>query len=190
MKWFLPLALSAISVAQAEPQRASSAPMRDAPTKQQILDRQRLALEQQASRPAPVVVPAPTQKLSLLANSDILCHGGMATLVPKRSILHIPEALQSRLGMKDGAQIENWTKFYDANRGWITTVEVSRNQAEGKESLSEETIKSFEESSNLIVATFRGRLIGVTPVKKPAEGQAPAATPDSAVPSTSTTHPQ
>lgn len=186
MKRFLPLVLSVVSVAQAEQPRAATAPTRDATTPQQMQERHRLALEQQAARSTPVVVPAPPQKLSLLANSDILCQAGMATLVPKRSILHLPEAMQSRLGMKDGAQIENWSTFLAANRGWITLVEVSGKQAEGKEPLSEETIKSFEESSNLIVATFRGCPISVMPLKTPAEGQVPAAAPASTTPSTST----
>ena len=68
---------------------------------------------------------------SLLSESDIISFGGLATLVPKRAILQIPESCAGRLKIEAGAKIVSWSDFYAQNRGWITTVEISREQAEG-----------------------------------------------------------
>lgn len=115
----------------------------------------------------------------LLAQSDILCYNGLATLVPKRAILASPAAHQERLAFKPGSKIVSWGDFYQQNRNWITTVEVSRIQAEGKQALAEETSKRIEKSRNLVVATYQGGPISVLPppTPPPAESAKPEATP-------------
>jgi hypothetical protein len=168
MKWIFSLALCAAPVVLAQSQ-ASSAPTRDATTPQQLAERQRIAREQLASRPAPTLVPEPERKRSLLADSHILSYYGVSTLVPKSAILHLPPAFESRLGMVEGNQIQPWPAFYTANRGWITTVEVTLAQARGKEPMPEETSKAINESPNLVVATYRGGPIGISPAQAPAE---------------------
>lgn len=103
----------------------------------------------------------------ILTESDILCFGGMATLVPKRAILLKPQSMADRTTMKAGARLVPWMEFFARNRGWITTVEVSRVQAEGNEDLSEDTRKQVTECGNLVVATYQGGPISVLPLKTP-----------------------
>lgn len=105
----------------------------------------------------------------LLEQSDIICFRGFATLVPKRAILAAPENYKKYLTLEPGARIVPWADFYARNRGWITTVEVSRVQAEGNEAFSEETTERIGKSANLIVATLKGGPISVLPVKQPEE---------------------
>ncbi|MCB1243531.1 MAG: hypothetical protein AB7I98_20175 [Verrucomicrobiales bacterium] len=113
------------------------------------------------------------QPQDIIASSDILCFRGMATLVPKRAILQIPENYQKRLELQAGAQIRTWAEFYTANRAWIRTVEVDRLQAEGNSPLSEETTKMVDNADSIIVATFKGGPISVLPLKVPeVEGEA------------------
>jgi len=107
------------------------------------------------------------QPVSLLASSDIICFGGKAVLVPKRAILQLPDKLKERLKMVAGAQFLSWADFYAMNRGWITTVEVSRIQAEGNLEIDKETQKRISESTNLIVATYLTGPISVLPLKAP-----------------------
>lgn len=111
--------------------------------------------------------PAPPP--SLLAQSDIICFNGMATLVPKRAIMQIPKNLADRLKYLPGSKLMGWRDFYALNRGWITTVEVSRIQAEGNSPLAEETHKKIVKSGNLIVATYQGGPISLLPLKVPVE---------------------
>lgn len=103
----------------------------------------------------------------LISRSEILCFNGFVTLVPKRAVLQFPKNLAERLKAQPGAKIKSWSDFYAANRGWITTVEVSRIQAEGKQPLSKETSLQMVKSGNLIVATYNGNPISVLPLKVP-----------------------
>lgn len=108
---------------------------------------------------------------SLLSESDIISYGGLATLVPKRAILQMPESWAGRLKIEAGAKIVSWSDFYAQNRGWITTVEISREQAEGGQPLAEETKKMMKKSRNLVVATYQGgpiSLLAAKPASKPA----------------------
>lgn len=106
------------------------------------------------------------QPINLLEQSDIICFGELATLVPKRAILATPANHKERLSMKPGVRIVGWSEFFALNRGWITTVEVSRIQAEGREPIGEETQERIGKSTNLIVATFMAGPISVLPLKE------------------------
>ncbi|MFU8894400.1 MAG: hypothetical protein ACNA8L_12320 [Luteolibacter sp.] len=108
------------------------------------------------------------QPESIIANSDILSFNGLTTLVPKRAILAVPDAHKNRIGKHvDGHKVVTWKEFLFANRGWITTVEVTRAQAEGREALSEATTERFAKATNLIVATYSGGPISVLPPLPP-----------------------
>ncbi|MEI6819253.1 MAG: hypothetical protein WCL19_06590 [Verrucomicrobiota bacterium] len=101
----------------------------------------------------------------LISQSDVVCFGGYATLVPKGAILQIPKNFKDRIHIQPGVQIQSWSDFYAANRGWITAVEVSRVQAEGNKPISQDTHKQMVKSGNLIVATYQGGPISVLPLK-------------------------
>lgn len=107
------------------------------------------------------------QPVNLLEQSDILCFNGLATLVPKMAILAVPVKYKDHLTMKPGTKIVGWTEFLSVNRGWITTVEVSRVQAEGNQPLVKDVSDRIGKSMNLVVATFHGGPISVLPLKQP-----------------------
>jgi hypothetical protein len=146
--------------------------MRDASTHEQLTMTYRKAAQEDPMRtmqPAKGVDPSTVnQPKDILSESDIICYNGTATLVPKRAILNLPAAMQSRLKFLPGSKLMTWTDFYTLNRGWISTVEVSRVQAEGNEALKEEISTRIGKSSNLVVATYKGGPISVLPLKVPA----------------------
>ena len=111
--------------------------------------------------PAKAIVPK-----GILEDSDILCFQGVATLVPKRAILVTPKNYEGYLKFQPGSKFISWTEFFAANRSWITTVEVSRAQAEGNEAMGEATRKTLDTSKSLVVATFQGGPISVLPQKE------------------------
>lgn len=111
---------------------------------------------------------------NLLDQSDVISFGGVATLVPKRAILAAPPNLKDRVGIKPGVRIVGWMEFQTLNRGWITTVEVSRTQAEGNQAIADETRERIGKSSNLVVATYKGGPISVLPLKETAQPANPA----------------
>jgi hypothetical protein len=119
----------------------------------------------------------------ILSDSDIISFRGTATLVPKRAIIQIPKNHADLIKMEPGAKIVSWSEFFAANRGWITTIEVSRVQAEGNQPLAEETLKFMGTCRNLIVATYQGGPISVLPLKEPA-AETPGETPAETTPQT------
>jgi hypothetical protein len=81
----------------------------------------------------------------------------------------VPKNLADRLKFQPGSRIQSWEEFYSQNRGWITTVEVSRVQAEGNSPIAEEIAARIGKSMNLVVAVYKGGPISVLPPKVPVE---------------------
>lgn len=115
---------------------------------------------------------------SLLARSEFLSFNGLATMVPKGAVLNVPSYLATRLKLASGTRIINWNVFYPRNRSWITTVEVTRSQAEGNEPIAEATLKSISESKLVVIATMQGGPISVLPPKEPVDPAAPVVPAD------------
>lgn len=164
---------STFTAAIGRAEMAAAPPMRDAATHEQLVVMYRKVSQEDPMRklvPAKGSDPSTVnQPLDLISQSDIICFNGVATLVPKRAVLQIPKNLADRLKWQPGARIQSWADFYAQNRGWITTVEVSRVQAEGNNPLAGETRKQLAKSGNLIVATYQGGPISVLPPKVPVE---------------------
>lgn len=107
---------------------------------------------------------------NLITSSDIISYNGNTTLVPKHAIIQIPEKYKSRINNHvKGNKIISWMDFYALNRGWITTVEVSKEQAEGRKPLAEDVSESFKKNSNMIIATYSTGPISLLPLKEPKE---------------------
>jgi hypothetical protein len=160
--------MSASSVA------AEKAPvMRDAATHDQLSERLKVANNQNPmGKFIPAEGPDPSKAESTADLStfvDFLSFNGSATVVPKKAILNIPPSMADRIKLQPGHAVRTWQDFYAANRGWITTVEVSRVQAEGNAALGEELSKRIGKSSSVVVATYQGGPISVLPPKAPAE---------------------
>lgn len=163
------MALVVASVAKAD----TKAPvMRDVATHEQ-LSKQLLKAEQQDPAKSMTAVPVTedpsvvNRPQSLISRADMVSFGGNATLIPKRAILQLPENFADRVGVKSNVKIRTWEDFYALNRAWITTIEVSRVQAEGNQPLADATKTQITKSGNLIVATYQGGPISVLPLKAP-----------------------
>lgn len=152
---------------------ATGAEMRDSATHEQLaLQYRQVSQEDPTRKLALAKGPDPSTAnpmKSLIGDSEVLCFNGMVTLVPKRAVLQIPQNLAERLKYQPGAKLLSWAQFYALNRGWITTVEVSRIQAAGTSPMSEVTQKQISKSANLIVATYQAGPISVLPLKVPVE---------------------
>lgn len=146
--------------------------MRDAATHDQL---SRALQQSQQSDPMKSLptsnVPDPSLNLpkDLVSQSDFICVAGAATLVPKHAILKVPAAYEARTRFQDGSRILNWTEFHAANRSWITTIEITPDQAAGKVPLSDELNATIAKSTNLVVATFKGGPISLLPPKAATE---------------------
>ncbi len=148
---------------------AERPPMREAPTNEQLIQQMRMADQERAKRPVSDAPPSQDpstleRPADLISRAEILCYGGALTLVPKRAVLQYPEKYADRLKAVQGVKIISFPDFYAANRNWITTFEVSRAQAEGKEPLPKDAKANMVKSGSMVVATFLGNPISVLPV--------------------------
>lgn len=171
MKPLYALAFAALAVpVMASPTAPAPVKMRDAATHEELSLKLREIDTQDPMRKMSVSKkedPAKNTPKDLISQSDIISFGGHVTLVPKRAILQIPKSYADRIKYVPGSEIQGWADFYAANLGWITTVEISRVQAEGKEPLPEATRKQLSKNGNLIVAVYQGGPISMLPLKTP-----------------------
>jgi hypothetical protein len=72
------------------------------------------------------------------------------------SLLHVPEKLKERIGHPKNSVYISFKEFLINNRGWISSVEITVDQASGKKPLSDSLNKMLETSSNIVIATFKG----------------------------------
>jgi hypothetical protein len=152
-------------------QTTAKAPvMRDVATHQQLARNLRQSQQEDPMKRLEIASGEDPSKKNvpkdLMSQSDIICFNGLATQVPNSAILVSPANMKDRLEMTPNAKSDGWSEFYIANRGWITTEEVSFEQASGKLPLSEATIKQIAKSRNLIVATYLGGPISVAASKE------------------------
>lgn len=146
--------------------------MRDAATHEQLQKKSQAAVVRDPMKkllPANEPDPAKGNPKDLISQSDILCFDGIFTLVPKRALLAIPMNLKDRTQLAEAAKLVGWADFHANNRGWITTVEVTREQAEGNSPIDEDVLSSFKQSTKVVVATYQGGPISILPSKNPVE---------------------
>lgn len=180
----LALALPILSLAAPAPE-GKKMKVNDVITNDQMATAHRLANTHDPLRdlgePAGKVNEDPAKRhhqRDLIKESTILCYRGYLTLVPKRAVLHVPDALVSRVGVQEGAEVKTWQEFYQLNRGWLREMEVTREQAKGLEPMPEETRTAISASTSIVVATFKSGPISVMPYVEPTEAEttAPEAT--------------
>lgn len=106
------------------------------------------------------------QPLNLIESSDLISYQGVTTLVPKRAIMQIPDKYKDRVNNHvPGNRVVGWLDFYSLNRGWITTVEISRSQAGGNEGFSEALAERLSKNKNMVVTVLDSGPISYLPYR-------------------------
>ena len=105
---------------------------------------------------------------SIIKQSVVLNDGKSWTLIPKGAVIFLPQAMESRVNAKPVGTLLPWNDFLTRNRAWITTNDVSFDQAAGKEALPPERVAYWATQKKIVIATHRQgpisvRLAPVTP---------------------------
>jgi len=106
-----------------------------------------------------IVKPA---KKSLIGSSTLISDGRNWTLLPKGSVVHIPEMHKKKIVSKPVGKLMEWKKFLTRNGSWIQTYPVEMKQAQGKESLNKEKFLRFQKLNKIVVATCASGPISVS----------------------------
>lgn len=107
----------------------------------------------------------PPVEQSILKQSVILCDGRFWSLVPKGSILHLPERHDQRIVDRPTGQPISWNRFLALNRSWLTTHEVDIPTASGKKPVADQVRSFWATRNHVVVAIHLGGAISVKPPK-------------------------
>lgn len=97
---------------------------------------------------------------------DVITSQNSYTLIPKRSVLFAcPERRQTIGGTTGKAQFQQWPKFLGSNLSWISTYEVTLDQARGTAPIHPDVMKTIQQRGGVVIAVYRGSPISIaTPV--------------------------
>ena len=166
-------------------------PFRDVITTEKLGEAFRqVRLEDPAAKFEPATSEDPSNAArpkDIVKESDILCFNGQGTLLPKGSIIHVPERLKDRVGWKENAELVPWSRFHQNNHGWIATMEIDFEQAKGTAPLEEERSTLLGKSTKLVIATFKkGPITMLPPKASDTEAEGGAESPKSVAPNNGT----
>ncbi len=93
---------------------------------------------------------------SILKDSTILNDGRNWTLVPVGAVVFTPDSMNSRISQEPTGELLPWNEFLTANRSWISTCEVSFEQAAGKDALPLERTSFWSKLNKIVIAVHQG----------------------------------
>lgn len=98
---------------------------------------------------------------SIIRQSTILNDGQNWTLVPNGAVLFLPESMKSRVHAKPVGTLLSWNDFLARNHTWISTREVSFDQAAGNKAMPSESSDSWRKQKRVVVAVHQQGPISV-----------------------------
>ncbi len=122
------------------------------------------SLQQPAKDEAPVTRPG---EQSIIKQSSILHDGTNWTLVPRGAVIFTPSALKARVDVKPVGTLLSWADFLLKNRAWITTTDISFDQAAGNEPMPAERAAFWAKQDKLVVAVHQSGPISVRIAPEP-----------------------
>ena len=98
---------------------------------------------------------------SIVKQSVILHDGKNWTLVPKGSVVFIPDNLKKHVDARPVGTLLAWADFFVKNRSWITTNNVSFDQAAGNQPIPAERVAFWSKQDKIVVAVHQTGPISV-----------------------------
>lgn len=92
---------------------------------------------------------------SIIAQSTVLHDGSRWTIVPNGAVVFVPARMKSRVNAAPSGELLAWADFLTANRGWISTCEVTFEQASGKDALPPERTGFWAKQDKIVVAVHQ-----------------------------------
>ena len=104
---------------------------------------------------------------SIIKQSIILLDGTYWTLIPKGAVIFLPDAMKTRVDVKPAGSLLSWTAFLARNQAWLTTSDVSFEQATGKKPLHPERVAFWTRQDKVVIATHQSGPISVCVINQP-----------------------
>jgi len=131
-------------------------------TQEELVKRQQSnhapTLQQPAEGEAKVVHP---EEQSIVKQSTILNDGRNWTIIPKGAVIFMPDKMREHADSKPVGTLLSWSDFLARNFAWVTTNEVSFNQAAGNEAIPANRAAFWAKQDKVVVAVHQGGPISV-----------------------------
>jgi hypothetical protein len=98
---------------------------------------------------------------SIIKQSTILNDGRNWTLVPKGAVIFLPAAMKNRVDVKPSGTLLGWLDFVARNQSWISTNDISFEQAAGKKPLQPERVAFWSKQDKVVIAVHQRGPISV-----------------------------
>lgn len=98
---------------------------------------------------------------SIIKQSVILNDGTNWTLIPIGAVVYLPETMKRHVNGRPAGKLLPWLDFLTHNISWLTTTEVSFNQAAGDEPLPTSRVTFWEKQDKVVVAVHQNGPISV-----------------------------
>lgn len=113
---------------------------------------------------------APTSQVrryKIYQDSIILQQGDSHTILPRHSIIYLPDTLQQKVVNQPRGSFVPWPQFYLKNRNWLFTHEIHLKQAQGITPLKKGIETQFKRINRIVIALHQNNPISV--LSSPAE---------------------
>lgn len=98
---------------------------------------------------------------SLIKQSLILHDGKNWTLVPRGAVIFVPDRMKARVDAKPVGRLLPWADFLFTNLSWITTQEITFDQAAGNETIPMKRAGFWTNQDKIVVAVHQHGPISV-----------------------------
>lgn len=146
-------------------------PPKPRPTHEDLLRKRQSIVKKREVSEVPAKPLVKPKKRSLIASSTLLSDGVNWTLIPKGSVIVVPEQLKNKLVSKPVGKLVEWKRFLARNGSWLHTHPIQMRQAQGKETLDPDRFKKLRTLNKIVVATCAKGPISVSPDSFPEEDE-------------------
>ncbi len=108
-------------------------------------------------------------RADIYKSSELLGSNGVHTLLPRKSVLFVPDHLKDKVLKERKGELVLWPQFLKENYLWLQTREVSLAIAKGEEPFSEAIQEIIPRSRKVIVAVYKRSPISVHTPKEEVE---------------------
>jgi hypothetical protein len=97
-----------------------------------------------------------TNEPSIIKQSTILHYGTNWTIVPKGAVAYVPDNMKSRVDVAPSGTLLSWLDFLTNNRSWLSTCEITVNQATGTDPIPAERAAFWAKQDKVVIAVHQG----------------------------------
>ena len=104
---------------------------------------------------SPTVTQTTIKKSNLYDRASLLGSGNYWTIVPKKSVINLPDSLRGKIIPAPKGKYIAFSKFLSRNSRWLHAYPISLDYARGKKSLDKYRFDALKRSNKIVITTHK-----------------------------------